>query len=125
MIAVEKTACINFWKTNNLTGILTDFSIVSDCKIVDIPPKLTTNEHIATARCKLPSLDNESAPLVISTMPSKKAETLAGKNEKIGEKHSITMKKIVMMQPTERIDSVEFVTTSARLNFCGCSAFVV
>jgi len=88
--------------------------MVADCKIVDIPPKLMTNEHKTVESSLFETLDNERQPFVISIMPSNRPMKFAGRNENIGEKHSITIKKMVIMHPTERIERTEFVITSDR-----------
>ena len=67
-------------------------------------------------------VESERQPFVISITPCKKYEIVFGKRFKIGAKHSITMKNIVIMQPTERMESVEFNTMSERLVFVSALA---
>ena len=90
--------------------------MVIDCKIVEMPPKLIVKEQSATARNLFERVDKSMQPFVISINPSKKKAMLSGSNEKTGEKHSMTIKKIVMMQPTDKMESVEFNTISVRLS---------
>ena len=108
----EKIPCIIFCNINNGIGILTFESIVIDCIIVEIPPKLMIKEVAQTAKNLLESTDKLKDPFVISTIPSKTADTFDEKREKMGKKHSITMKNIVIIQPTDRIAMVEFKTIS-------------
>jgi len=104
--------CIIFCVTKIDVEILTFESIVIDCKMVEIPPKLITNDAAQTAKNLFERDDKDRHPFVISTIPSSMEEIGIGKSENKGEKHSITTKKIVIMQPTERIESVEFNTIS-------------
>ena len=108
----EKIPCIIFCNINNGNGILTFESIVIDCIIVEIPPKLMIKEAAQTAKNLLESTDKLKDPFVISTRPSSTADTFGEKSEKTGKRHSITMKNIVIIQPTDKIASVEFNTIS-------------
>ena len=90
----EKQACVNFWSAKILTGILRFANIVIDCNIVDIPPKLMVNEQRQIAKNLFVKLDKSIEPFVISIMPSKKYDISVGKSEKIGDRHSITIKNI-------------------------------
>ena len=90
-------------------------SIVKDCKTVEIPPKLITKEHNIVEINLLERVLRDMHPFVISIIPDVKAEMFCGKIAKSGDRLSITMKKIVIIVPTERIDRVEFKTISARL----------
>lgn len=76
------------------------------------------NEERQIAKNLFVKLDKSIEPFVISIMPSKKYDISVGKSEKIGDRHSITIKNIVMMQPTESMESVEFKTISERLKDC-------
>lgn len=80
--------------------------------IVEIPPKLTTNEHNIVDKNLFGKVAISMQPFVISIKPSKKKERFCGRRFKIGEKQPITMKKIVIMHPTDKIEIVEFNTTS-------------
>ena len=42
-------------------------------------------------------------PFVISMIPSNRKAMFCGRSDNNGEKHSITMKKIVIIAPTERV----------------------
>ena len=75
-----------------------------------------TKEQSVQARNLFGKDERDRQPFVISMIPSKNAEMFAGKREKIGEKHSITMKNIVIIEPTDSMESVEFVTMSASEN---------
>ena len=79
-----------------------------DCKIVEKPPKLITNDARTTAINCEGILESSMLPFVISTRPCKNAERGAGKSEKTGEIHSIIMKNIVITQPTHKTERVEF-----------------
>ena len=98
-----------------MIGILTFASIVRDCKIVDIPPKLITKEESVVATDKFVKVERSKQPRVISIIPSRKKEIVLGKRLKIGAKHSIVMKNMVIIVPTDKIDSVEFRIMSAKL----------
>lgn len=114
VIAQEKMAWHTFCKVKTFAGILSFDSIVSDCKIVEIPPKLMTNDARIVARRVLAIVARSMQPFVISMQPSKRKRMFSGRNDKSGEKHSMTIKKIVMMHPTERIARVELRTMSER-----------
>ena len=98
-------------------------SILIDCKIVEIPPKLITKDASKIAINLFGESDSEMQPFVISTKPCKKAQMLGVKREKIGFKHSITMKNIVIIQPTHNIERVEFKTISL-MSVCDCFSSV-
>jgi hypothetical protein len=51
---------------------------------------------------------------VISRMPSKRQEIVCGMSENIGEKHSMIIKKIVMIEPTDKMERVESKTMLER-----------
>lgn len=91
----------------NLVGIFSLDSMVNDCKIVDIPPKLMTNEARVIAKNLLGKVAKSMQPFVISKMPSRKQEMLLGRIENNGAKHSIIIKKIVIIEPTDRMAKVE------------------
>ena len=100
-------ACVNFCKTNSLTGICNLSSMVRDCKIVEIPPKLIIKVERIVAQ-KGEKVDEISKqPRVISIKPFKKAAKLAGKRLKIGDSDVITTKKIAIIVPTEIMLSAE------------------
>ena len=65
-----------------------------------------------TAKVVFVSVDRSRHPFVISIRPSNKKARFCGRIEKRGERVSITIKKIVIIQPTDNIDRVEFVTMS-------------
>ena len=88
--------------------------MVSDCKTVEIPPKLMTNEVRIVASFAFSRVERSMHPFVISMHPSVKNLIFSGRNERMGARDSITMKKIVIMQPTERIERVEFKTISLK-----------
>lgn len=91
--------------------------MVSDCKTVEIPPKLMTNEVRIVASFTFARVERSMHPFVISMHPSVKNLIFSGRKDRIGARDSITMKKIVIMQPTERIERVEFKTISLRSAF--------
>ena len=75
--------------------------------MVEIPPKLITKLARQVASFRFFRLLKLRQPFVISITPFKKAERCAGSSEKMGEKHSIIIKKIVIIVPTESIAVVE------------------
>ena len=91
-----------------------------DCKIVEIPPKLITKLQRIVASVLLGNADNEMLPFVISIVPSRNPCSADGKKENKGDKVSMMIKKMVIKQPTDRIESVEFVTMSDKVGFSVC-----
>ena len=79
--------------------------------MVEIPPKLITKLARQVASFRFFRLLKLRQPFVISITPFKKAEREVGSSEKMGEKHSIIIKKIVIIVPTESIAVVEERTT--------------
>ena len=97
----------SFLSAKILIGIFTMLSMVMDCKSVEIPPKLITKLQRIAASLMFERFERLRQPFVISITPSRKYAMLSGKRFKIGEKHSMTMKNMVIMQPTESMASVE------------------
>jgi len=97
-----------------LIGIFVFESMFMDCKTVEIPPKLMTNEAMETAINLFGRSESDMQPFVISTKPCKKAQILGGKSENKGLKHSMMMKKIVIIHPTLSMASVELKTISEK-----------
>lgn len=86
--------------------------IAIDCKSVEMPPKLITKEVEQTAKNLFGKAERERLPFVISITPCKRAETLCGRRLKSGIKVSIMIKKMTIIYPTDKIESVEFSTIS-------------
>lgn len=79
---------------------------------MEIPPKLITKLAKITASFMFDRVDKLKQPFVISTMPSSKAEIFSGNRLKIGDRHSIIIKNMVIMQPTDSMARVEERTIS-------------
>lgn len=62
-------AWVNFCRAKSFIGISTDFSIVIDCKSVEIPPKLITKLDRTKASLIFERVERERQPFVISTIP--------------------------------------------------------
>lgn len=91
--------------------------MVNDCKIVETPPKLITNDERVIAKNLFCKVAKSRQPFVISRTPSKRHEIVCGMSEIIGEKHSIIIKKIVMIEPTDKMARVESKTMLNRSKF--------
>ena len=63
-------------------------------------------------------VERERLPFVISNTPCKSAEIEVGKRLKNGINVVIMIKKMTIMQPTDRIDRVEFRTISLMSKGC-------
>ena len=79
---------------------------------MEIPPKLITKLAKITASLTFGSAERLRQPFVISTSPSRKAEIFSGNRLKIGDRHSIIIKNMVIMQPTDSMARVEERTIS-------------
>ena len=110
-------AWVNFCRAKSFIGISTDFSIVIDCKSVEIPPKLITKLDRTKASLIFERVERERQPFVISTIPCKKQERVSGRRFKIGDRHSITIKKMAIIAPTEIMAMADVVTISLISNF--------
>ena len=86
--------------------------------MVEIPPKLITKLARIVARNLFEILLSEMQPFVISITPCKKQDSVCGKKLKTGAKLSMITKKIVMIQPTDKIEIVESKTMSEISKFC-------
>lgn len=115
---------MNFCRAKSFIGISTDFSIVIDCKSVEIPPKLITKLDRTKASLIFERVERERQPFVISTIPCKKQERVSGRRFKIGDRHSITIKKMAIIAPTEIMAMADVVTISLISNFDCMLSFV-
>lgn len=100
-------ACVNFCKTKSFIGILSLFSMVIDCKMVEIPPKLITKVQAATDHTLFIDEEISMHPFVISINPSRMLASGEGKRLKIGESDVIITKNIAMIVPTEMMLKAE------------------
>lgn len=110
----DKRPCIIFCNKKSFVGMFIFEINVMDCKKVERPPKLMTNEHSTVARFLLGKSDKLREPFVISIMPCKRAETDGEKRLKTGNNDSMIIKKIVIIKPTLRMAVIELKTMSEK-----------
>ena len=105
-------AWVNFCKIKSETGISNLDNIVSDWRMVDIPPKLIIKLQNIVAKVSEKLEEISIHPFVISMSPSRKILNFCGKNAKKTEKNSIIIKKTAIIVPTDIMLKLEFITIS-------------
>lgn len=102
-INVDIKACVNFCKRKSFVGIFNLLSIVIDCNIVEMPPKLITKVQATTFHIPLDVREISKHPFVISITPSKIPRNCDGNKLKMGENDVITTKNMAIIAPIDNM----------------------